>query len=259
MTPATIESALRGRWLPFSGREGRIRLYCLPHAGAAASAFRPWVGRLDGVAVCPLQLPGRETRSDDAPYVRMGPLVEELAQVVLEDARGGPYALYGHSLGALVGFEMIHEIRRLGGQQPVHFLLSACSAPQLAEPDVRFTGAHLTDDQVLGLLRLLGGTPESVLTHPFFLRTVLPVVRADLTVKNTYDYRQRQPLDVPITTFAGVDDPRASVEAIAAWREQTAGRFQAHTLSGGHFAALEQLSTTLGHLERVLSPWSRTT
>jgi surfactin synthase thioesterase subunit len=256
---AAIEVARTDRWLPFSDPAGRIRLYCLPHAGAAASTFRPWVGRLAGVAVCPLQLPGRETRADDAPYVRMGPLVEELAQVVLEDAQGGPYALYGHSIGALIGFEMMHEIRRLGGPQPVQFLLSACSAPHLAEPDVRFTGTDLTDEQVFGLLRLLGGTPESVLAHPFFLRTVLPVVRADLTVKNTYDYRQRQPLDVPITTFAGTDDPRASVESIAAWREQTAGRFQAYTLDGGHFAALEQLNVTLGHLDRVLSPWSRTT
>ena len=255
---ATIESARTDRWLPFSDPAGRIRLYCLPHAGAAASAFRPWVGRLPGVAVCPLQLPGRETRSDDAPYVRMGPLVEELARVVLEDAQGGPYALYGHSLGALVGFELIHEIHRLGGTLPVRFLLSACSAPQLAEPDTRFTGAELTDEQILGLLRMLGGTPESVLTHPFFLHTVLPVVRADLMVKNTYDYKRRPPLDVPITTFAGVDDPRASVESIDAWREQTADRFQAYTLAGGHFATLEQPNTTLGHLDRALSPWSRT-
>lgn len=254
---ATIESARTGRWLPFSDPEGRIRLYCLPHAGAAASVFRPWVGRLPGVAVCPLQLPGRETRAHEDPYVRMGPLAEESARVVLEDARGGPYALYGHSLGALVGFEMIHEIRRLGGPPPVRFLLSACSAPQLADPDPRFTVADPTDEQILDLLRMLGGTPESVLTHPFFLRTVLPVVRADLMVKATYDYRRRPPLDVPVTAFAGVDDPRAGVEAIDAWREQTTSPFQTHTLVGGHFAALEQPATTLGHLDRALSPWSR--
>lgn len=255
---AAIDPAVTGRWLPFSDPVGELRLYCLPHAGGAASAFRPWAGRLAGVAVCPLQLPGRETRVHDAPHVRMGPLVEELAQVVLEDARGGPYAVYGHSLGALVGFELIHEIRRTGGPPPVQFLASGCPAPQWTGQDELFTSADLTDEQIVALLRQLGGTPEVFLSRPLILGMILPVLRADLSVKITYRYQPRPPLDVPITTIAGLDDPRAGVESIAAWREQTVRRFQAHTLAGGHFAALEQVDTTLGHLERALSDWSRT-
>lgn len=254
---AAIEPARTGRWLPFSDPAGGVRLYCLPHAGGAASAFRPWVGRLPGVAVCPLQPPGRETRAREAPHVRMGPLVEELAQVVLEDARGGPYAVYGHSLGALVGFELIHEIARLGGHPPVQFLASGCSAPQWTEQDERFTAAELTDEELVALLQLLGGTPQEFLSHPLILRMILPAVRADLSVKNTYRYQPRPPLDVPITTIAGLDDPRAGVESIAAWREQTVRRFHAHTMAGGHFAVLEQPDVTLGHLGRALSVSSR--
>lgn len=253
-----VRSARIDRWLPFGGPAGGVRLYCLPHAGGAASAFRPWIGRPAGVAVCPLQPPGRETRPQDPPHVGMGPLVGELAEVVLADAREGPYAVYGHSLGALVGFELIREIRRLGGPAPAHFLVSGCSAPQWATEDDAFAGEDLSDERIIALLRVLGGTPEVFLTSPMILRMILPAIRADLSVKNTYRYEPGPPLEVPITTIAGVDDPRASVESIAAWRDQTVRRFRAHTLPGGHFAALEDADTTLGLIRQALSASAKT-
>ncbi|MCX4750475.1 thioesterase domain-containing protein [Kitasatospora sp. NBC_01287] len=255
---AAIERTRTGPWLPFTDPAGGVRLYCLPHAGGAASAFRPWLGRLDGVSVRPLQPPGRESRARETPHVRMGPLVAELAEVVLGDARDAPYAVYGHSLGALVGFELIHEIRRLGGPPPVRFLVSGCSAPQWPdEPGDPFTTTDpeidMTDNQIVALLRLLGGTPEQFLSNPMVLRMILPAIRADLAVKCAYRYEPRPPLEVPITTIAGRTDPRAGVASIAAWREQTVRRFQAHVLHGGHFAALEQLDATLGHIGRALA------
>jgi surfactin synthase thioesterase subunit len=232
-----------------------VRLYCLPHAGGAASAFRAWIGRLHGVAVRPLQPPGRETRKRDTAHTDIAALAAELADVVLADAEDQPYAVYGHSLGALVGFELLHRIRRIGGRPPTHFLLSACRAPHLFAPDALTTADRdMSQERIVAWLRSLGGTPESFLSDPRVLAMILPPVRADLSVMLSYRYEPLPPLDVPITSVAATDDPRANPEAMGAWRDQTVGRFELHTLSGGHFAVFEQAEATLEIVRRALCP-----
>lgn len=250
---ATIDHAPTSRWLPFPVARDGVRLYCLPHAGGSASAFRSWIGRLDGVAICPVQPAGRETRLRDEPHVAMPALVTDLADFVIADAQDGPYAVYGHSLGALVGFELLQEIRGRGGRQPVQFIVSGCSAPQWDAPDGIFAVADgVTDEKIVELLRALGGTPELFLTDPRVLRMILPPLRADLTIKNAYRYEPRPPLEVPITAIAATEDPRASVESILAWRDHTVRRFRTHTLDGGHFAVLEQADTVLDFFRAAL-------
>ncbi|RKN05082.1 thioesterase II family protein [Streptomyces radicis] len=243
-------TARASRWLPFPVAAGAPRLYCLPHAGGSASAFRPWLGRLGGVAVCPVQPPGRETRPDDAPPASMAALCADLADRVIAET-DGPYAVFGHSLGALTGFELIRAIRERGGPLPEHLVVSGCSAPQTLTGDAE----GLTDEQVLGLMRGLGGTPESFLDDPRVVRMILPRVRADLAVRNSFRYAPGPPLDVPITALAADDDPRADVASVAAWRDQTISRFRLHTYRGGHFAVLAQEDRTLAHLRTALAPW----
>lgn len=264
-------------WLPFAEQPGctGVRLYCLPHAGGSASAYRSWFGRLGGVSVRPVQLPGRETRLRDTPYDRMDLLVPDLADAVLADlvrtdpvpadtSPGGetrPYAVYGHSLGALVGFELVREIRRRGGPAPVHLFVSGCAAPGSpddGEPPV----AGMTQGEVVALLRRIGGTPEWMLADPTVLRMILPPFRADFGVRDTYVYRPGQPLEVPITALAATDDPRAGTADVAGWRDQTTGRFTSHTLTGGHFAVLEQAAVTHRYIDLALrgapAPWRGT-
>jgi surfactin synthase thioesterase subunit len=244
---------LVGRWLPFPVAETGVRLFCLPHAGGSASVFRPWMGRLPGVAVCPLQPPGRETRRHDPPHPGMAELVDELAGVVLAGAGTTPYAVYGHSLGALVGFELVREVCRRGAPPPVHLVVSGCAAPQWPVEDDPTTGEEgLTDATIVALLRSLGGTPEEYLTDPRVLRIILPPLRADLAVRNSYTYAPAAPLDVPVTALAGTTDVRASVASMRAWQDQTIRRFRAHTVEGGHFAVLEQAEVTLAHLRGAL-------
>ena len=241
---------LTGRWLPFPVTEGRRRLYCLPHAGGSASAFRSWVGQLPDVSVCPLQPPGRETRQGETPHTSMAALASELASFILDDA-SGPYAVYGHSLGALVGFEVVQEIRRRGGFMPSRLIVSGCPAPQWVTPEDP-TVDVLSDSQIVSLLRSLGGTPELFLSDPRVLRMILPPIRADLTVKNTYRYAPAPPLEIPITALAADSDARASVASMLAWRDQTIRAFRTHHFSGGHFAVLEQESRTLAYLASAL-------
>lgn len=248
-----MTTAVASRWLPFPATAGNVRLYCLPHAGGSASAFRSWMGRLPGVTVCPVQPPGRETRQRDTPHTSMTSYVEDLADFVL--SAEGPYAVYGHSLGALVGFELVREIARRGAELPVHLVVSGSPAPQWRTPDDPIV-AGMGDAEIVSLLRTLGGTPEVFLDDPRVLRLILPPIRADLTVKNTYGYVAGPPLELPVTALASTGDVRASVESVLAWREQTVRPFRAHVLEGGHFAVLEQEDVTLAHLATALRPWS---
>ncbi|HEX6498624.1 MAG TPA: thioesterase domain-containing protein [Micromonosporaceae bacterium] len=242
------------RWLPFGIPPGRVRLYCLPHAGGAASAFRGWLGRIPRVSVCAVQPPGREIRLRETPHERMESLVAELADVVLGTA-DGPYAVYGHSLGALVGFELLREIRRRGGPDPVHLFVSGCAAPHYRYDDGPRVGG-MTDEQVVAMLRELGGTPEWLLSDPAVLSMIIPPFRADFAVKETYRYEPESPLDVPITVLASTDDPRASGASMVAWRDLTTRRFTTHTLVGGHFAVLEQAGLSQAYIAEALRPWA---
>jgi medium-chain acyl-[acyl-carrier-protein] hydrolase len=256
------------RWFPYaSGSAGTggtrggdtcdpdgVRLYCIPHAMASASAFRSWVGGMPGVAVRPVQLPGREGRLSERPYQQMPELVADLAAAVLADLADAvdvaprPFAVYGHSLGALIGFELVREIRRIGGPEPVHLLVSGCGAAELCAAEELPAVQEMTSGQIVDLLRRLGGTPTWVLDNPLLLAMTLPLFRADFTLKENYRYVPQPPLTVPLTAFAASGDPRVPVEGVAAWESHTSAGFHLRTLTGGHFAALEQPDTFVAEL-----------
>ncbi|ACU75839.1 Thioesterase [Catenulispora acidiphila DSM 44928] len=241
------------RWLPFPRPAGAVRLYCVPHAGGGASSFRPWIGAMPGVAVCPLQPPAREARFRDEPIRTMEQMATEIADV-LQDSADGPYAVYGHSLGALTAFEAVRELRRRDAQMPLHLFVSGCPAPQVRDsllPNVH----EASDAEVVALLRRLGGTPESLLNDPGLLGLILPAIRADLEVKETYRYPSEPPLDLPLTVLHADGDPRAGAAATAAWREQAGGEFVLHTVGQGHFAVFEQARITHKYLLEALTPW----
>lgn len=245
------------RWIPLRARtqSDAVLLFCLPHAGAGTSAFRAWPDGLPGVTVLPVQPPGRESRLREAPYERMEPLVGELATIMLAVAGTRPYAVYGHSLGALVAFETLREVRRLGGSEPVHLFVSGCVAPQYTDNDgPSVAKAPLAD--LVRKLRELGGTPEWLLSDRTVLEMILPAVRADLSVKESYAYRPEQPLAVPVTVIASTRDPQAPHELQGRWRDQTTAAFRLYTLAGGHFAVFEQAATTLQYLATALGGWS---
>src|SRR5829696_1292675 len=248
-----------GRWLPFRSMAGpgTFPLFCLPHAGGGASAYRSWLGKVPGVAVLPIQPPGREGRFRDPPYLRMGPYVSDLADVVsatVAECGSAPYGVYGHSLGALVAFELLRELRRRGAQGPAHLFVSGCVAPHCPfddGPPVR----NMELPELVATLRRLGGTPEWLLSDPSVLEMIVPAIRADFSVKETNFYQPEPPFDVPITALPSTDDPRASEELVARWCEQTTGDFELHTLMGGHFAVFEQSSLTHKYISEALRRW----
>ncbi|MET7950184.1 thioesterase domain-containing protein [Micromonospora sp. NPDC005324] len=208
-----------------------VQLFCLPYAGAGASAFRHFPGRFaPDVEVLPVQLPGRENRISEAPRFR----VADVATAIAERA-DGPYAIYGHSMGGRLGFEVIRELRRSGGPLPLRLYVGGARAPHINAPSVFDGLSQVDDEELLRRLRVSGGLPGEVLGHPELVELLLPLLRADFERVDGYRYGPEEPLPVPIVAFSGRHDGAVSREQSDAWREHTCAGFTLHELDGGHF------------------------
>lgn len=229
------EGAAARRWL-FCHRprlSARVRLFCFPYAGGGASVYRTWGERLpSAVEVCPVQLPGRENRLGEKAFTRLPALVEAVAEGIAP-LLDRPFAFFGHSMGALVGFELARLLRRERGLAPEHLYVAAHRAPQL--PPATPPSYDLPESELVEELRRLGGTPRPVLEHPELISLVLPLLRADMAVCQTYAYAPAPPHDCPVTALGGLHDPDVTRERLNAWRSQTTAPFKLRILPGDHF------------------------
>ncbi|MDR2625304.1 MAG: alpha/beta fold hydrolase [Zoogloeaceae bacterium] len=209
-----------------------LKLFCLPPAGASASMYVRWRRLLpDWIDVVPVELPGRGSRFGE-PFVEdFDTLVRQLGQEVFSGLRD-EYALFGHSMGALLAYGLALYQRERGGALPTVFLASGSPAPSSRDPE-RFAGKG-DDEALIADLRKQGGTPEEIFEHPEMLRMTLDVLGADYRVCESFDYRAPPPLPVPLHVFAGRDDD-IEPERIKAWRQETDGEFSIEWFEGGHF------------------------
>jgi medium-chain acyl-[acyl-carrier-protein] hydrolase len=200
-------------------RRAALRLFCLPYAGGGASIFHSWQQSLsDTIEVCAVLLPGRDSRIAEPPYTEMDQLVRVMAEG-LSAYLDKPFALFGHSMGALIAFELARQLRRDYGAQPVHFFAAGRCSPQ-------------TVSAALDLEHL---TPEEGLENPELIELVLPVVRADLVLCKSYNYTLEPPFRFPITAFGGLDDHGAPRGCLEGWRKHTTERFVLRMFPGDHF------------------------
>jgi surfactin synthase thioesterase subunit len=236
-------------WLnrPQPGSKTRLRLFCFPYAGGGASLYRSWAEPLASVAeIWSVQLPGRENRLGEPLYRSLPELIGALTDA-LQDALAPPYAFFGHSLGGLIAFELARALRRQGRALPLQLFVSGHLAPQLPQRHPPIHG--LPYAQFVQELRRYRGTPEAVLANHELLELLLPVLRADFQLFETYVYQSDEPLDCPISAFGGLSDVEVSQEDLAAWRRQTRGLFTFRLLPGNHFfiqSAQAQLLQALG-------------
>ncbi|MFE9657766.1 thioesterase domain-containing protein [Micromonospora sp. NPDC006431] len=226
-----------------------VRLFCLPYAGAGASAFRRWQeGIGPDVEVLPVQLPGRENRISEDPRFD----VADVAAAIASRA-DRPYAIYGHSMGGRVGFEVVRELRRSGGPLPLRLYVGGARAPHVDAPSL-FDGLSRVDDEEL--LRRLGeggGLPAELLDHPELVELLLPLLRADFGRVDSYRYVPGEPLPVPIVAFSGAHDRAVTREHSAAWAEHTAAGFTLREIDGGHFFLHDQLPEVLAAIRADLA------
>lgn len=212
-----------------------VQLFCLPFAGAGASFFRPWrkLG-VAGVTVRPVQLPGRERLIDRAPYTDVGQAVEGLLPE-LSAPEDRPVALFGHSLGAVLAFELARRLQERG-EPPVHLFVSGSPAPGLPRLQ-RATG--LDDAAFLARVEKFAGYRHEVLDDPEMRALILPALRADVAMHESYRPGTDTPIDVPITALRGTDDTLVTDAETAAWATATTGGFDRVDLPGGHMYLTE--------------------
>lgn len=224
------------RWVlrPSPRAAPSLRLICVPYAGAGAAAFQGWSELLpDDIEPWLLRLPGREARFREDSRTEVPILVKEAA-AVLGPALDGPYALFGHSLGALVAFELARELRRSYGKEPVHLSVSARSAPHLP---LRHAVVHqLPDDLFLEALdQRFNAIPPAIRDEPQMRALYLPVLRADVTLLETYEHTTDAPVSCSITAYGGVEDPEFGNGELEGWQQHTASAYRLRMFPGGHF------------------------
>jgi medium-chain acyl-[acyl-carrier-protein] hydrolase len=243
-------------------RNARLRLICFPYAGAGTAVFRAWPDTLtEAIEVRVAQLPGRSARLREDRHEQMPPLIETLAKA-LRPLLDRPFAFFGHSLGALVAFELARELRRQA-LAPIHLFVSGHIAPDLPNPAPLIH--ELPQEAFLRELQSLNGMPQAVLESKELLEIVLPAVRSDFTLLETYEYVPQPPLGCPITAFGGLQDPRTSKRGLESWRSQTIEKFDLVMLEGDHFfidtsrpVLLDSLARRLSEKKSVCAGWEST-
>lgn len=228
----------------------RLRLFCLPYAGGGASAFRTWANDLpNDIEICAVQLPGRESHINHPPRTCLTTLVKDLTQALLPYL-DRPFHLFGHSMGALISFELTRELRRQKCRLPEYLSVSGRYAPQLTKPVAPIHG--LADDDFLVALRRFNGSNQALFSNAELQSIFLPILRADFCLLETYVYSPELPLSCPISVFGGTQDAIATTEDLQAWHDQTSAHATLQMFPGNHFFIktlqadfLQAFSTTL--------------
>ncbi|ASO18907.1 Linear gramicidin dehydrogenase LgrE [Actinoalloteichus hoggarensis] len=240
------------RFLPITAP--RVRLFCFAHAGGAASAFRSWPkGLSPDVEMLAVRYPGRQDRLGEAGAERMGDLVEPIV-AALEPFRTEPIALFGHSMGAAVAYEVAVRLEQLGTPAAVLFV-SGYPAP--LHHDVR-AFAPQDDSTMLAEIRSIGG-PQLADLDPALLELMLPALRADWKVLTTYRPTRGRPLSTPVVAYAAAEDTLAPIDRVVDWAEVTTAMFAHRTFRGGHFYLVDQEAELTSDITRHLSSTGRAT
>ena len=237
-----------GPWLIRGpARPGRPKLFCFPHGGGAAAEFVRWARLLRSFEISAVQLPGRGSRLAEPVLTRMDDLVAEVVGII---PTGAPYAMFGHSFGALVAYEVTRELRRAGRRLPEHLVVSGFPAPSTprTEPPLH----HLPDDALLDeVARRHGGLSGEVLADPERKARVARYLRADYQILETYEWHAEAPLPVPLTVFGGTEDAFGP-DALRAWQRHASGEIGLRYFPGDHFYFRQHRETVLRTLAEII-------
>jgi surfactin synthase thioesterase subunit len=242
-------------WIRYSHRTApKVRLFCFPFAGGGAGVFGGWSALLpESVEVVSLQLPGRETRMREPPLRSMPEILTQIVPRIAE-RHDLPFAFFGYSLGALIAFETARALRRVGALLPCRFFVAASLAPHVERADKPMIH-RLPDERFYEGLRRYQGIPESLLSNAEFMSLLIPMLRADFEVLETYHYVPESPLDVSMSAFGGLSDPEIKPDDVVAWNEQTSAGFSVQFFPGDHLflrtAAKPLLAVVARELESI--------
>jgi acyl transferase domain-containing protein/acyl carrier protein len=229
----------------------KLRFFCLPYAGAGASIYQRWQESLASAAeVIPVQLPGREERSNEQPVREMAEMVRRLADALLS-LPPAPFAVFGHSLGALISFELVRELRRRNAPLPERLILSGCGAPNGKRSLPQING--LPDEEFKRHLVNHFDTPRELIEDEIIWQAVMLTLRSDIALLETYRAEEEEPLDVPFSIFGSAEDKLATRESLLAWSKQTSVDFSLKLFRGGHLFLKSNQMEVLEAIRRELS------
>ncbi|CUW33043.1 thioesterase II family protein [Streptomyces reticuli] len=222
--------------------DAAARLVCLPHAGGSATFYRPVsAGMPASVDVLAVQYPGRQDRRTEPCATSIAELADRITPVLLPWT-DRPLLLFGHSMGATLGFEIARRLERDHGVVPRALVVSARRAPSCPRQE----SVHLSDDDgLVAEMRKLSGTDAAILDDEELIRMALPAIRADYRAAETYVYEPGPDLRCPVVSLVGDDDPKVTVEEARAWSRHTDASAECHVFPGGHFYLT-------AHQERIL-------
>ncbi|GAX51771.1 thioesterase II family protein [Streptomyces olivochromogenes] len=229
---------------PFAER----RLVCFPHAGGSPYFFRGWEKALGGVEVHAVCYPGRAERIAEPCATDLTAVARRIAEELLTASDGRPTALFGHSMGATVAFEVACALAD-AGVPASRLIVSGARAPHLMVPDAAVTW---DDASVARTLVELGGTDPELLRNKAFVQLVMPYIGADFRMLAAYAGSPGRQVDCPLTALVGATDPRVPRAQAAAWEESTRGPFRLHVVPGGHFYLADE--PPFGIVEEALRP-----
>jgi len=226
---------LRNRWI--AGQVGKVeanvRLFCFGHAGSGGALFHPWkTALLPEIEVCPIVLPGREMRQGEEPYTRIEQVIEPLFAALLP-LTGKPFAFFGHSVGAVIAYELARRFTASYAPAPFCLFVSARRAPRLPSRRRPFFG--LPDHEFLAAVRGMNGMRSELLEHPEVLQIFIPSLRADFEMNDTYTLLPGPRLPCPVFAFVGDKDAEVYPSEMSDWAEVTDNQFALRIFPGDHF------------------------
>jgi len=231
-----------------SAHQTALKLFCFPYAGGSAQVFRCWQRHFSPeVNLWLVHLPGRGRRIDEPPVKDLQELVHGLADAIIP-LLSENFAFWGHSMGALISFELVRELRRRCRSLPGALFLSGRSAPQL-----RISDPHtfdLSEEELIAELKRMKGTPRELLEDPEVIKLFLPTIRGDFQIVETYAYQDEDPFACPIYAYGGLQDARVPAESVCAWQKQTLGKFTARMFPGDHFFIHSSTARVISVLRR---------
>jgi medium-chain acyl-[acyl-carrier-protein] hydrolase len=231
------------------GEAGSVALVCAPYAGGGNAIFRSWPKSLPSVDFYALSLPGREARFSEPPFSTLDALIASAVEA-MRPLENRPFALFGHSMGGLVAFEAARRLRKNNAGAPIHLFVSGFRAPHL--PDPKPPLFDLPRVRFIDELRRIAAPSFDPDRFPELIDLMLPTLRADFRLVQTYDYRPEPMLTCPITAFGGAEDSDVGERQLREWRQHTSGAFAIRMLPGGHFFLQTQAQALLREVDQQL-------
>lgn len=228
------------------------KLFCLPYAGASAAMYYVWKRNGIQVEIVPIELAGRGMRLGEPFSLSMKDIVNDVYNSVfplLEDS--APYALFGHSMGGFIAFELAHMLQDRGQMLPKALIISGAASPHYSTRNMKSV-SQLPNEQLLDYLNHMGGIPSNIVENELFFQMFLPVIRADYKVLEGYHVNpERKKLNLHLSVFYGTKD-KISKERMEGWRDYTSGRFTSFAFEGGHFFIHEKREEVIQTIQTVL-------